>query len=135
MGQEDRVLGSRTIWICSGCQTCTTRCPNGIDIAGAMDWLKEEAVKGGFAIPEKEAEVFQRYFLESILSAGGRVPETKLLRRYTFHKLQQNFDLADVKQNLKLGWNLWRRGRVRWRGPAPLRGKAEITEIFRKAQF
>lgn len=135
MGQEERVLSSRTIWVCSGCQTCTTRCPNGVDIAGTMDWLKEEAVKRGLATPEKAAEVFHRYFLESILGAGGRLSETKLLRRYTFHKLRQNFDLADVKQDLKLGWNLWRRGRVRLRSPAPLRGKAEITQIFRKAQF
>ena len=42
LGQEDHVLGSNTIWVCSSCETCTTRCPNGIDIAGVMDWLKEE---------------------------------------------------------------------------------------------
>lgn len=135
LGQEERVLGSRTIWACSGCQTCTTRCPNGVDIAGTMDWLKEEAVKQGFDSSEKRAEIFHRYFLESIAAGGGRLSETKLLRRYTFFKLRRKFDLADIKQDLRLGWNLWKRGRVRLRSPAPLRGKAQITEIFRKAQF
>jgi len=135
MGQEERVLGSRTIWACSGCQTCTTRCPNGIDIAATMDWLKEEAVKRGLAAPRPEVEVFHRYFLEGILGAGGRVPETKLLRRYGFYNIRRHSDWADLKQNLWLGWKLWRRGRVRLFGPAPLRGKAEISAIFRKAQF
>ncbi|PQP34106.1 heterodisulfide reductase, partial [Desulfobacteraceae bacterium SEEP-SAG9] len=41
LGQEDRVLNCNTIWICSACETCTTRCPNEVDIAGAMDYMKE----------------------------------------------------------------------------------------------
>src|SRR3990172_12582159 len=49
LGQEEMLLQSRTIWVCSSCETCTTRCPNGIDIAGVMDWLKEEALRRGCA--------------------------------------------------------------------------------------
>ncbi len=97
LGQEDRVFASRTIWVCSGCQTCTTRCPNGIDIAGTMDWLKEEAVKRGHALPDENVAAFHRYFLEGIQAAGGRLPETRLLRRYTLHKLRRQPCLADLK--------------------------------------
>ncbi|MFC1932995.1 4Fe-4S dicluster domain-containing protein, partial [Chloroflexota bacterium] len=32
-GQLDDVLQSDTIWLCASCETCTTRCPNDIDIA------------------------------------------------------------------------------------------------------
>lgn len=135
LGQADRVLASRTIWVCSGCQTCTTRCPNGIDIAGAMDWLKNEAVKDGHAVPEEDVAVFHRYFLEGIQAAGGRLSETRLLRRYTLYKLRRQASLADLKQDMRLGWKLWKRGRVRLGGPPALRGKAEINEIFRKAEF
>ena len=39
--QEEKVLSSRTIWICATCETCTTRCPNEIDIAGVMDVLRQ----------------------------------------------------------------------------------------------
>jgi heterodisulfide reductase subunit B2 len=39
-GQTDMVLNSRTIWICAACETCSTRCPQGIDIAGIMDVLE-----------------------------------------------------------------------------------------------
>jgi heterodisulfide reductase subunit C len=135
LGQEDLVFGSRTIWVCSGCQTCTTRCPNGIDIAGTMDWLKEEAVKRGHTLPEEDVAAFHRYFLEGIQAAGGRVSETRLLRRYTFHKLWRQPDMAEMKRDMRLGWKLWRRGRVRLKSPPALRGKVEITTIFQKAGF
>ena len=60
LGQEEQVLGSETIWVCSACQTCTTRCPNGVDIAGVMDWQKEEAVRRDFTIHGEEVtELFQ----------------------------------------------------------------------------
>jgi heterodisulfide reductase subunit C len=135
LGQEERVLGSRTIWVCSGCQTCTTRCPNGIDIAGVMDWLKEAAVKQGCALPDGLETRFHRLFLESLRDAGGRVPETKLLRRYTLFRMRRQPNFAELKQNLSLGWKLWKRRRVRLLGPSALRGKGEITEIFRQAEF
>lgn len=48
-GQEDMVLNSRTISICAACETCSTRCPQGIDIARIMDVLeimaKEQGIK------------------------------------------------------------------------------------------
>ena len=135
LGQEERLLGARTIWVCSGCMTCTSRCPNGIDIAGVMDWLKEEAVRRGRGISEAEVAQFHRLFLESVRAGGGRLAETRLLRRFTFYKVRRQFNFAELKQNLHLGWQLWRRGRVRLTGPPALRGKAEIREIFRKANF
>ncbi len=39
-GQSDLVLHSRTISICAACETCSTRCPQGIDIARIMDELE-----------------------------------------------------------------------------------------------
>jgi len=39
-GQADLVLHSRTISICAACETCSTRCPQGIDIARIMDELE-----------------------------------------------------------------------------------------------
>jgi heterodisulfide reductase subunit C len=134
LGQEDRVLGSRTIWVCSGCETCTSRCPNGIDIAGVMDWLKGEAARRGLAV-EAEVAAFHRLFLESVRDAGGRLPETRLLRRFTLFKMRHRPDFGELKGNLKLGWKLWKRQRVRLAGPPALRGKAELNEIFRKADF
>ncbi len=135
LGQEEQVLGSETIWVCSACQTCTTRCPNGIDIAGVMDWLKEEAVKRGGTIPDAGVAAFHRFFLGSIRTSGGRLSETILLRRFTLYKMRRQINLQELKENLILGWKLFKRRRMRLIGPSALRGKAQIREIFRKGDF
>ena len=46
-GQSDLVLYSRTISICAACETCSTRCPQGIDIARIMDELEILAAEQG----------------------------------------------------------------------------------------
>ena len=60
LGQEDLVLNSRTIWVCSSCYTCSTRCPNDIDIAKVMDWLRQTALREAVAPAEKEVPIFHR---------------------------------------------------------------------------
>jgi heterodisulfide reductase subunit B len=46
-GQADLVLNSRTISICAACETCSTRCPQDIDIARIMDELEIMAQEQG----------------------------------------------------------------------------------------
>jgi heterodisulfide reductase subunit C len=133
LGQEDQVLDCNTIWVCSSCETCTTRCPNGIDIAGVMDWLKEEALKRGRAVPQTEVAEFHRIFLKTIRACGGRLSETHLMQRYTLFKVRRKFDPVDLKQNLKLGLKLWQKGRLRLVGHHRLKGTQEINKIFQNA--
>jgi heterodisulfide reductase subunit C len=133
LGQEDQVLGSNTIWVCSSCETCTTRCPNGIDIAGVMDWLKEEALKRGRAVPQREVAEFHRLFLKTIQASGGRLSEAALMRRFTFFKLWSNFETEALRDNLMLGLKLWKRGRLRFLGHQGLKGRREIKKIFQDA--
>ncbi len=40
LGLDDLVLNSNTIWLCASCETCTTRCPQDVDIAAVMDTVK-----------------------------------------------------------------------------------------------
>ncbi len=47
LGQLDLAIEDKFIWICTGCETCTTRCPQGIDIAAVMDELKILARRQG----------------------------------------------------------------------------------------
>jgi heterodisulfide reductase subunit C len=137
LGQEDLVLNSRTIWVCSSCETCTTRCPNGIDIAGVMDWLKEEAVNRGVAVPQPEVARFHHLFLDSIRAGGGRLSETRLLRKFTLFKLWRGFNLKEHWVNAKLGYQLFKRGRLQLRGRHQLRAEArqEVENIFSRSGF
>jgi len=135
LGAEEELLQCRTIWVCSSCETCTTRCPNGIDIAGTMDWLKEEALKRGYASQPGVAR-FHQTFLESVRRGGGRLSEPLLLGLYqlkggvTLKKLRSGALLGE----LRLGWKLARRGRLRPKFPRRLKGAREIKEIFAQAQ-
>ncbi len=133
LGQTEMVLGCRTIWVCAACVTCTTRCPNGIDIAGVMDWLKEEALQQGHAIDQPEVAAFQGFFLNSLRRAGGRLPEMALMRRFTLFKLWRRPQIGELWENAKMGWALFKRGRLRPAGPPALKGRQEIDEIFRRA--
>ena len=134
LGQEEMLLQSRTIWVCSSCETCTTRCPNGIDIAGVMDWLKEEALRRGCA-SQPEVARFHQTFLKTVQMGGGRLSEPLLLGLY---RLKGGGVLEKIKSGallgeLRLGWELARRGRLVPRLPRKLKGAGEIKEIFAKA--
>lgn len=80
LGEKDRVLASRDIWLCAGCETCGTRCPNGIDIAAVMDALRAMALSEGRAgrVP---AAKFHRLFL-LVVQNMGRMHEAILLGAY-----------------------------------------------------
>jgi heterodisulfide reductase subunit C len=136
LGQEEQVLRSNTIWVCSACETCTTRCPNGIDIAGVMDWLKEEAIKRGFALPQPAVSRFHQTFLKSVRLGGGRLAEGLFLGLYTFKSGQtlKKFMSGEMWQELRLAWKLARRGRLKPRFPCRLKGAKEIKEIFKKSR-
>ncbi len=47
LGDEAMSVDSRFIWLCTGCETCTTRCPQGIDVAAIMDGLRMIARQDG----------------------------------------------------------------------------------------
>ena len=136
LGQEDTVLGCRTIWVCSACETCTTRCPNQIDIAGVMDWLKEEALRRGYASPQPAVTRFHQTFLDTVRLAGGRLSEPLLLGLY---QLKRGGTLAKLKsgelgEDLRLAWALARRRRLVPRLPVRLKGARAVKDIFAKSQ-
>ncbi|HDH96277.1 MAG TPA: heterodisulfide reductase subunit C, partial [Proteobacteria bacterium] len=80
LGAEKPVLSSKTIWICASCQTCTTRCPADIDIAGVMDALRKIARERG-VVAGKSVEKFVRNFMKTV-EEHGRVFELELTLRY-----------------------------------------------------
>ncbi|MGB9600708.1 MAG: 4Fe-4S dicluster domain-containing protein [Myxococcota bacterium] len=94
LGLDDDALKSETIWMCAGCQTCSTRCPQNFDLAKFMDALKEIAIKRGL-ISRKDILKFHKAFLKQI-EANGRAFEFGLIRDYklsTFN-LFQDMDIA-----------------------------------------
>jgi heterodisulfide reductase subunit C len=130
LGLRDRVLNSRTIWVCLSCETCTTRCPNDIDIAGVMDALRQIALREGRVAAEvKEIPKFYRAFLGSI-KAGGRVHEVSMLAMYMLRtNLLAKLSSGELLEQARLGWAMLRRGKLKLR-PKRIRQTQEIKRLF-----
>ena len=120
-GHRERVLGSKTIWICASCYTCSVRCPNDIDVAKIMDTLRHLAIRSGSKPGEKDIPVFHSSFLEEIKSKG-RIHELSLIFRF-------KSKTRDFFKDAGLGWKMFRLGKIKL-FPSTLRGGKEIKEIF-----
>lgn len=123
LGLEDELLGSKTIWICASCQTCTTRCPNDIDIAHLMDTLRQLSRESEVPAAQPKIVKFHQAFLDSV-RRHGRLFELGMVGRY---KLTSR----DFFSGAKLGLEMVRKGKLRFL-PAGIKGKREIRQMFEK---
>lgn len=106
LGQEQEVLGSKTIYLCSSCYTCTVRCPRGLPLTEAMHALKRLAWD---RLPETRSRAaFYRAFIENIRTYG-RVQESALMARY----LAAGRDPRLALSFTSAGWRLLRKGKLR----------------------
>ena len=123
-GMDREVLTSETIWLCASCQTCTTRCPNEVDIAHMMDVLRQESMARGLPCPHPEIEKFHRAFLTAV--KRGRVHELSMLAHYKL--LTRRF--AD---DMMLGLEMLKRGRMKLL-PKRIFAAEKMKRIFAKAK-
>ncbi|HSB07783.1 MAG TPA: 4Fe-4S dicluster domain-containing protein [Thermodesulfobacteriota bacterium] len=122
-GHRERVLGSKTIWICASCYTCSVRCPNNIDIARIMDTLRHIALRSGVKAGEKDIPIFHSVFLDEIKSKG-RIHELSLILKF---KSKTREFLKDAG----LGWKMFRLGKIKL-FPSTFSGGKEIKEVFNR---
>jgi heterodisulfide reductase subunit C len=121
LGLADEALGCGTIWICASCQTCTTRCPNDIDIAHLMDSLRQLSRERGVTAKEEKVVEFHDAFLRSV-RRHGRVFEAGMAARY---KLATKDFLGDTK----VAWEMLKRGKLKFL-PANIKGRRKVREMF-----
>ena len=124
-GHRDRVLASKTIWICASCYSCSVRCPNEIDIAKIMDVLRNLALRSGAEPGERDVPIFHSAFLESIKS-NGRIHELGLI-------LRLKSKTKDFLRDAGLGWKMFRKGKIKL-FPSRFGGGNEIQEIFNASE-
>jgi len=125
LGINDRVLGSSTIWICASCETCSTRCPNDIDIAKIMDTLRQMCIREGREPKEKQIPQFHEVFLKSF-KGRGRVFELEMIGRY-------KMKTGEYTKDMKLGLDMLKKGKLRL-FPHGVKGRKEVKDIFKKAE-
>jgi heterodisulfide reductase subunit C len=125
IGMKNTVLGSNTFWICASCETCSTRCPNEIDIAKVMETLRQICKSEGIEPKESQVPSFHEAFLQSF-KRRGRVFELEMIGRYKLKTGQYTKDM-------RLGIEMFKKGKLRL-FPHRIKGRKEIRDIFKKAE-
>lgn len=118
-----QALTAETAWLCAGCLACTTRCPQGVDIAGAMDVLRQEGLKRNLTATTRrvrDIQALHRTFLDGALR-HGRIHELSLVIGY---KLRTGHFLQDAA----LGPAMLAKGKLHL-----LPGKSVATGSVKKA--
>jgi len=124
MGLRDEVLAASTVWICASCRACEARCPNDINIARVMDYLKARILHSHGDVPERRVLAFHRSFLNAV-RAYGRAHEISMIGLF---KVRSRSFLDD----LAMGGRMLVRGRLPLL-PEVIRGRGQIGRIFRRA--
>jgi len=106
LGLEERILNTKTIWICANCYACAVRCPNDINITDVMNDLKQKAIKRGIVSKKPEIYKFHQTFTRDIFRRG-KVHELRFMGKYNFRlwKPFKNVFLASkmfLKKKLKI---------------------------------
>lgn len=126
LDQRDAVLRSRDIWLCASCYTCSTRCPNDIDISAVMDALRHLAVAGGYPAGERDALLFHRLFL-GVVQRLGRSYEAAMLGLFKI------LSHVPIYRDMGSGIGLIRRGKVPIL-PEQSGAAQEVQQIFRRSK-
>ncbi|MFC2160706.1 4Fe-4S dicluster domain-containing protein [Acidobacteriota bacterium] len=132
MGQKEEVLKSNSIWVCASCETCTTRCPNDIDVAKIMDSLRMASRKSGLKKGDKRPAAFHTSVL-AMIKTTGRVYE---LGMTGFYFLKSGDMISQLKSGALfsqgiLGWNLFRKGKLKL-FPKIIKERSAMTKLFKK---
>ena len=128
LGWLDRLKDCHTIWVCSACQTCVTRCPNDVDLPRLMDFLKERVVRENRPAAEDRVRLFHELFLKEV-KARGRVFEGGLMMNYLVRS--GGMFGPEAFQNARLGLAMLRRGRLKFL-PGRTRDSAWLKELLKE---
>ncbi len=131
LGMRDRVLSSRSIWLCASCYQCQVRCPREVKITEVMAALKSIAMKEGHnsGIARPRAASFYRSFNE-IVSNIGRQFEPLLLMKTALGSREGIFTkLRYLLRNAPFGIALMKKGKLPFK-PEKIAGRDEVKRIF-----
>jgi heterodisulfide reductase subunit C len=126
LNQSEAIFCSRDIWLCIGCYTCATRCPNNIDIAGTMDGLRQIALARGYPAGERDALLFHRLFM-GVVRRFGRSHEAFMLGLFKV------LSRVPLMNDVPAGIGLFLRGKVPLL-PEHLRAPAQVERIFQRSK-
>jgi len=125
-GEMERIMKSRTIWICASCYACTTRCPSGIRITDTIYALKRTAMEKHLVSTAPQVQTLANLFIDNLMKYG-RLHEGTLIRRYyTKTGIHKFLGL------IPLGRKMWKTKRLAM-FPKKIKAHESLSRIVRKA--
>ncbi|MEE8388836.1 MAG: 4Fe-4S dicluster domain-containing protein [Acidiferrobacterales bacterium] len=109
-GKREEVLTSESMWMCTSCYNCITRCPRGLPITHIMHGLASYANRLGIAHKKNPTRRFAKIFWDNIASSG-RVNELSLSIKLYF----MDGIVSGIKKGLQMmgvGISMVRTGRL-----------------------
>ncbi|MCK8604254.1 4Fe-4S dicluster domain-containing protein [Desulfoferrobacter suflitae] len=130
LGQREKLLECSSVWVCLSCEMCSTYCPNEINVAGLMNFVKNSVVAGHKRPAEMEIALFHEIFLE-VLHKYGRMNDLQLMQRFKLKTLLTGHlpSYSEFKQEMSLARELFERGRLKLL-PERSRAVKEIRAIL-----
>jgi heterodisulfide reductase subunit C len=124
LGLADQVLRSRDIWLCVSCFSCSSRCPQRVEICEVMSVLRNLSIAKGLA--KDEEAIFSQTFV-NVLQRHGRMYEMEVLLRYYASKPGLGGLVALLKQ-ASLGMSMFRKGKISLR-PEHIENTEELKQL------
>lgn len=120
-GMRQEVLTSRAIWVCVGCFSCLSQCPNRVHIPAMMDTLREMALEAGVKVGEPEILSFHKAFLGEV-RRWGRVYEMGLVMKY-------KLSTGKLFQDMAVGLKMMSKGRFQLL-PSKVKNRAQVRKLM-----
>lgn len=115
-GEWEKVLNSNSLWLCTSCQICTSRCPRGVQPADVIEAVKAIAIRQGI---NNDSTRFNQIFVE-LIKKRGILFEPELMQKYG--------GIEAMLAQVKLGMKLVFKGKL-----SPLPAKVQEPEKFNQA--
>lgn len=119
-GEWEKVLQSNTLWLCTSCQICTSRCPRGVRPSDIIEAVKAIAIQEGI---KNDSVKFSQIFVE-LIEKRGILFEPEMMQKYG--GIQAMLDQA------KLGAKLALRGKLS-PFPAQIKDAKKFSQALEKA--
>jgi len=115
-GEWETILKSNTLWLCTSCYTCTSRCPRGVRPADVIEAVKALAIREGI---QNDSTRFNQIFVE-LVKKRGIVFEPELMHQYG--------GIEAMLEQAELGVKLALRGKL-----SPFPAKVKDPKKFNQA--
>ena len=133
-GDVKEAAATEAAWQCVSCQTCTTRCPKSVNIAGVMDALKQISIREKCVYRNYRRTVaFQKSFLENI-RRNGRTNELEMVALFKILAFFGDFSIPLALKDAMLGPPMLLKGKLHLKVGGPLKNKALVKRIFKRCE-